>query len=554
MLRLHIVFYGFVAILSLIVVRLFYVQAIAPDQYATNDYLRTVRINPLRGSITDRHGEPLVINETRYELFAEPENIKKKHDLDDVIEDLDRILKTGEATLEAKFKTDKLWIAVDRDISFKEKDRIEKLDIFGLGFNETTRRYYPEASLAAQLVGFVGKDEDGDGVGYFGVEGYYNKDLEGLPGILKTERDVLGRPIVVGTQDKLRGEDGRELVLTIDKNTQRIAKEKLKDALKTYEAESGCVTVANPRTMEILAMTCLPDFDPAQYYEFSEKEFRNPIVTDVFEPGSIFKPLIVGAGLEEGVIKPTTTFNEKGPIKIGGYYIRTWNDKYSGKIDISHILQTSSNVGMVYIGRRLGNEKIRKYLDLYGLGQLTNIDVQGEVPSSLRSKWYPIDYATATFGQGVAVTQIQMITAFSALINDGWLMRPYVVKKMISESGTSNEIKPKKIRRILSEKTSAQVRKMLYETVLHGEAKWKIPKGYKLGGKTGTAQIAVEGSYDASKTNASYIGFAPVSDPKLIVLVTLHEPQASPWASETAAPLFFDIANDLIVEYNISPN
>lgn len=552
MFRLHSVFWGFFLILTFIIVRLFYVQAIAPDQFASNDYLRTVRINPLRGSITDRNGEPLVINETRYELFAEPKNITE--DVDDVIGDLDRILKTGEATLEAKFKTDKLWIAVDRDISYQEKERIEKLDIHGLGFTETTRRYYPEASLAAQLIGFVGKDEDGDGVGYFGVEGYYNKDLEGLPGILKTERDVLGRPIVVGTQDKLKGEDGRKLVLTIDKNTQRIVKEKLQDALETYEADSGCVTVADPWTMEIRAMTCLPDFDPLKYYEFTEKEFRNPIVTDVFEPGSIFKPLIVAAALEEEAIKPSTTFDEDGPLKIGGYYIRTWNDKYSGKIDISHILQTSSNVGMVYIGEKMGDEKVRKYLDLYGLGELTNIDVQGEVPSSLRSKWYPIDYATATFGQGVAVTQIQMITAFSALLNDGWLMRPYVVKKMIAEEGSSSIIYPKKVRRILSKKTAAQVRKMLYETVLHGEAKWKVPKGYKLGGKTGTAQIAVEGSYDASKTNASYIGFAPVDKPELVVLVTLHEPKASPWASETAAPLFFDIAKDLIVEYNISPN
>lgn len=551
MFRLHSVFGGFLIVLLIIIARLFYIQVIDPDAFAVNDYLQTVRITPSRGSITDRNGEPLVLNETRYELFAEPHVMSE--DVDSVIEDIDDVLKIGEATLEAKFDTDNLWISIDRDVSDKEKRKLEALKISGLGFNENSKRFYPEASLAAQLIGFVGKDDDGDSIGYFGVEGFYNKDLEGLPGILKSERDVLGRPIVIGTQDRLKGENGRTLQLTIDKNTQRIAKTKLKNALEIYKAQSGCVTVADPYTMEILAMTCLPDFDPGEYYRFTEKEFRNPIVSDTFEPGSILKPLIVAAGLEEKVIKPSTQFNEEGPVKIGKYYIRTWNDKYSGKIDITRILQTSSNVGMVFIGNKLGDDKIVNYLEEYGFGKLTGIDVQGEVPSKLKYQWYPIDYATATFGQGVAVTQIQMITAFSSLLNGGWLMKPYVVKHMISEEGHISKVKPKKIKRILSDKTSLQVRKMLQETVKHGEVQWDVPKGYQIGGKTGTAQIAVSGSYDASKTNASFIGFTPVNKPKFVILVTLHEPEASPWAAETAAPLFFDIAKDLIVEYNVSP-
>lgn len=551
MLRLHVVFIGCLSLLLIIIARLFYIQVLSPDQYATNDYLQTVRINPLRGSIVDRNNEPLVINETKYLLYAEPPHMDE--DTRDYVYELDKILELGESTLEAKLDTKKLWIPVTRGVTFDQKEEIQALDMPGLGFEEEPQRYYPEASLAAHLVGFVGKDNDGDSIGYFGVEGYYNKDLEGLPGILKTERDVLGRPIVVGTQDKLKGEDGRVLMLTIDKGTQLIAKNKLKKALETYEAQSGCVTIADPYTLEILALTCLPDFDPEKYYEFTEKEFKNPVVSNTFEPGSIFKPLIVAAALEDGAIEPDDTFNEEGPIKIGGYYIRTWNDEYNGKVDISRILQTSSNVGMVYIGEQLGNEKVRKSLDDFGLGQLTDIDVQGEVPSSIRQEWYPIDYATATFGQGIALTQIQMLTAFAAIANDGLIMKPHVVKKMISEQGDVKEIQPKEVRRIFSEKTTRDVKKMLYETVQNGEAHYKIPDGYKMAGKTGTAQIAVEGTYDASKTNASFIGFAPVNKPKFIMLVTLREPQASPWASETAAPLFFDIAKDLLVKYNIAP-
>ncbi len=551
MIRLHIVFVTFCLLLLVIVARLFYVQGFGSDTFSSNDYLRTVRINPFRGIIADRNEEPLVVNETRYTLFAEPKVVQNK---DTAIRRLDEALKIGEATLEAKLKSGKSWIALAKDLSEDQKRSVESLEIHGIGFDETSRRFYPEASLAAHLTGFVGKDQDGDGIGYFGVEGYYNKDLEGLPGILKTERDVLGRPIVIGTQDKLRGENGRRIVLTIDKSTQIIAKMKLKKALETYKAQSGCVTVADPFTLEILALTCLPDFDPVSYKNFDEKVFKNPVVSNTFEPGSIFKPLIVAAALEEKVIKPNDTFEEEGPIKIGGYYIRTWDDKYHGQTTMTQVLETSSNVGMVYIGEKLGNDKVKEYIKSFGFGKTTEIDIQGEVPSQIRSKWYPIDYATATFGQGIAVTQIQMVTAFSSIINGGWLMQPHVVKSLTSENGDKEEIAPKRVRRIVSDKTSTQIKEMLRATVRHGEAKWKIPDGYEMGGKTGTAQIALEGSYDASKTYASYIGFAPVNKPAFVMLVTLNQPETSQWASETAAPLFFDIAKDLLVEYNIAPD
>ncbi|KXK12277.1 MAG: Stage V sporulation protein D [Microgenomates bacterium OLB23] len=345
-------------------------------------------------------------------------------------------------------------------------------------------------------------------------------------------------------------------MLTIDKTTQMIVKRELQAAMEKYRAQRGCVTVADPRTGEILAMSCLPDFDPDNYFKFSQNEFRNPIVSDTFEPGSIFKPLIVAAALEEKVIQADDTYDEKGPIQMGQYYIRTWNDEYNGTISISRILQTSSNVGMVYIGEKLGNEKILTYLDKFGFGKQTGIDLQGEVETRIKPKkmWYPIDFATVTFGQGIAVSQIQMITAFSSLINGGYMVKPYVVKELVTENGESKEIKPKKLRRVISEKTSKSIIKMLEETVKHGEAKWDVPKGYRIGGKTGTAQIAVSGKYDATKTNASYIGFAPAQDPKFIILVSLSQPETSQWASETAAPLFFSIAKNLFVEYNIAPN
>lgn len=551
MLRLHILFTFILSLFVIIVMRLFYVQVIASDTFASNDYLRTVRVDPVRGLITDRNGKPLVINETRYLLFAEPKNIEDKND---VAESLSSILEMEEASIEAQLDTDKLWVAISRDISQEQKERIAEKKIYGLGFDETSKRFYPEASLAAHLTGFVGRDDDGDAVGYFGIEGFYNKDLEGLPGILKSERDLFYNPIVVGTQDKIKGEDGRKIVLTIDAALQKISKDALVNAVNRYEAKSGCVTIAEPHTMEILALTCVPDYDPSAYYDFTENEFRNPVVSDTFEPGSIFKPLVVAAALEEKAIKPSTTYNEDGPIKMGKYFIRTWDDTYKGKVNITEILQNSSNVGMVYIGEDLGNEKLVSYIEDYGFGKKTGIDIQGEVSSSLKQKWYDIDYATATFGQGIAVTQIQMLTAFSSIINGGWLMQPHVVKELVTDTGYVQKIEPKQVKKIISEDTSKIIRGMLHEAVKNGEVHWDTPDGYAIGGKTGTAQIAFEGEYDASRTNASFIGFAPVNDPKFVILVTLYQPQASPWASETAAPTFFEIAKDVIVEYNILPD
>ncbi|MBP9816244.1 penicillin-binding protein 2 [Candidatus Woesebacteria bacterium] len=551
--RIYVLSLLFSLFVGAIVVKLFYIQVLASSSYTPNNYLRSSRIEPARGNIYDRNKEPLAVNQSYYTLFSEPKNVTDSRKL---LMHIDEVTHIGEATLEGRFKKEKQWVPLAFNLTEDQKKDLEKREIAGIGFDEYKKRYYPEASIAAQLLGFVGKDDEGDSVGYFGIEGYYHKDLEGLPGILKTERDIIGRPIVIGTQNRLKGENGRDLVLTIDKTSQMIVKRELKAAIEQYRAKSGCVTVANPNTGEILAMTCLPDFDPDEYAKFTQHEFRNPIISDTFEPGSIFKPLIVAAALEEKAIKADDTYDEKGPIRIGQYYVSTWNDEYNGIISISRILQTSSNVGMVHIGEKLGNEKILAYLGKYGLGKETGIDLQGEVSPNLKPKksWYPIDFATVTFGQGIAVSQIQMITAFSSLVNGGWLVKPFVVKELIGENGEVKKIESKKIRQIISEKTSKEIRKMLEETVKHGEAKWKVPDGYRIGGKTGTAQIALAGKYDATKTNASYIGFAPVSNPQFIMLVTLNQPETSQWASETAAPLFFKIAKDLFVEYNIAPN
>lgn len=548
--RIRVLFYFFSLLLFAILIKLFFIQILASEKYTSNNYLQTQKILPLRGEIFDTNNQPLALNKTTYQLVAEPKLIKEKTDL---VKAIDNIVHIGEATLEAKIDMSKVWVPIIGNVSKEDRDRLAKMKIPGLEFNEEMKRFYPEGSMSAQLVGFVGKTDNGEDQGYFGLEGFYQKDLAGLPGVLKTERDLLGNPIVIGVQEKLNGDDGRNLVLTIDKNVQRIAKSHLKDGMKKYGASQGCVIIAEPNTMEILGMSCLPDYDPATYYKFSEDVFQNPAISMIYEPGSIFKPLIMAAAMQERVLRPDDTMEETGPIKIGEYQIQTWNNKYEGKITMTRILEKSSNVGMVYVGQKLGDKKVHDYLKKFGLGETTGIDLQGEVPGLMRpdNSWYPIDYATATFGQGIVVTPIQMIRAFSAIINGGHMMRPYIVKQMISSNGDVNNVKPQETSRVLDDRTSLLIRKMLQSTVQHGEIKADIPDGYTEGGKTGTAQIPIAGHYDASKTIASFIGFAPVDKPKFVVLISLKEPSSSIYGSETAEPLFFDIAKDLFVYYNI---
>lgn len=552
MTKLKLVFFFFIVFFALIIVKLFYLQVLSSFSSSNNNYLNYNKITPQRGFILDRNGKPLVLNQTSFRLYAEPKKVTDKAKL---IVDVDKVLAIGETTLEAKIDETKDWVSIQSGLTEEQKNQLAKLNIKGIGFEDTSQRYYPESSLAAHLLGFVGKNKVGDSVGYFGVEGFYDQDLIGLSGLMKTERDLLGRPILLGNQENIQSENGRNLILTIDNSVQKIIKTKLAEGLEKYKAKEGCIIVADPNSLEILGMDCLPDFDPDKYYQYGQDIFKNQAISSLYEPGSTFKPMIMAAAINEKKVKPDDLFDETGPVQIGEYKIKTWDDKYSGKISMTGILEKSSNVGMVYVGQKLGNANIFKYLNSYGFGSLTNIDLQGEVGGYLRpeNQWYPIDFATVNFGQGIAVTPIQMVKAVSSLINGGKVLRPHVVKEIDSGS-EKKQIEPIIENQVIDKKTSEIMRKMLESTVEHGEYKWSVPKGYKVGGKTGTAQIPLQGHYDSSKTIASFIGFAPVDDPKFIALVVLKEPGTSIYGSETAAPLFFEIAKELFVYYNIAPN
>lgn len=496
----------------------------------------------------------IISNERAYLLYAEPKKV------DDPIllrQKLAELLEVDEASISSNLgDKKKAWVSVWRKVPEGKKDKIESQNLQGVGFEEESIRFYPESSMAAHLMGFVGLDAKGDDKGYFGLEGYYDRQLRGRDGILKQETDAFGLPILMGLQNRLEPIDGRSLILHLDKSVQFIIEEKLKKALEKYEAKGGWVIVMDPKTGGILGMASYPNYDPKNYTSFESFLYKNPVVAETYEPGSTFKSLIMAAALNEDKVKPEQEFAEIGPVEVGGYTIRTWNNEYIGKLTATNILERSSNVGMVQVGKLLGKDNLYKYLESFGFGRPTGIDLEDEQSPDLRPKgsMYEIDLATISFGQGVAVTPIQMIRAVASLANNGDLMEPHVVKTIIEATGQKIDIKPKKIISIVSPKTASVISEMLVKAASHGEAKFALPKGYRIAGKTGTAQIPIAGHYDPGKTIASFIGFAPVPNPKFVMLTTLKEPGTSPWGSETAAPLFYEIARDLFNYYKIPPS
>lgn len=554
--RLRLVALLFYAWFFLIAVRLIYWQVVSHTELtlaATNQHLMQLEIPASRGEILTSDGSPLVSNQIAYLIYAEPKKIKDKPL---VAKELSQLLAIDQASLSATLDDRKVWVPIKHKVDKDIAEQIKTLHLDGVGFEEESKRYYPEGSMSAQLIGFVGSTYDGSPQGYFGLEGYYDRELRGRSGYLQQVKDASGKPILAGQQQRVPSENGSTLELHIDRSVQFLIEKKLQEGMEKYGARGGTIIVADPMTGGIIATASEPSYDPREYWNFSQDVYKNPAVADSYEPGSTFKVLTMASAVNEGVVEPTTVFEEKGPIKVGGYYIRTWDDKYRGTITATEILEKSSNVGMVQVGNKLGKDMFLSYLKNFDIGRETGIDLDEESSPTIRddADWKDIDLATASFGQGIVVTPMQMIKAVSAIANGGKLYTPQVVSVVTTANNQRIEIKPKMIRQVLTPKAANTVKDMMVDSVDHAEAHFVKPKGYRIAGKTGTAQIAVEGHYDKDKTIASFIGFAPADSPKFIMLVTLREPSSSQWGSETAAPLFFSIANELFAYYGIPPS
>lgn len=529
-------------------------QAEALTTLGESQYGRSMKLSPPRGEIKTSDDFALAANRITYRVFANPKEISNKEATAQILSPL---LGTDVASISSLLALDKFWVSLTTGIADDKKEQIANLKLPGIGFEEQATRYYPEASMAAQLLGFVGKNDLGDNQGYFGVEGYYDRQLRGKEGKAIQIHDALGRPILAKMQEVASEDSGRTLHLHIDRVFQYVVEQELKNGIEVYGAQAGLALAMDPKTGAMLAMASFPTFDPRTYGEFDSSLYKNPIITNTYEPGSTFKPLVMASAIDAGLLTPETRCPIcAGPVAIGGYEIRTWNDKYNANETMIDVIKHSDNTGMVFVSQTLGLHKMVSYLHKFGIGETTGIDLQGEVQAPIRDEqdWYPIDLATASFGQGISITPMQLLSGFSALANDGKRMEPHVVSQIEKNTGEMISIAPNELGRPVSSKTAKIITEILVNAVDNGEAKWAKPKGYRIAGKTGTAQIPVAGHYDPNKTIASFIGYAPANDPKFVMLVVVDRPTTSIFGAETAAPIFFNIAKKMLMYYGIAPS
>lgn len=553
--RFGVVLLGIFFLYSLLILRLFHWQIIEAENLSRQgkeQSFETLPIAATRGEIQSSDGFPLATNTISYLAYANPKQISDKQI---AAEKLSSILSKDTASISAALNRDLFWVRLAENIDSEKKKKIEKLKIPGVGFEQQFSRFYPEASMAAHLIGFLGRDRDGHDHGYFGIEGGYNSQLAGRDGAKYGARDALGNEIL----NDIRQDpeiDGRSLKLTIDRTIQYNVDKKLSDGIKKYDADGGSIIVMETATGKILGMASRPSFDPKKYYEYEGSSYKNPTLSSLYEPGSTFKVLVMAAALDMGLVKPDTKCNIcAGPVHVGEYSIKTWNGEYRPGITMNETIIHSDNTGMVFVGRKIGLDKMISYFKKYGLGEPTGIDLQGETTGVVKDRddWYTIDLATASFGQGISLTPIQLITAVNSIANGGIKMKPYVVDEILTPDGKTIQLKPTNEGRTVSNVAAKTITNMMINAVEQGEANYAKVKGYKIAGKTGTAQIPIAGHYDPNQTVASFVGFFPPSKPKITMLVIFNRPKSSIYGAETAAPVFFSLARDMIKYYNLPP-
>lgn len=523
-----------------------------------------------RGSILASDGFPLAASEQAHVVWASLKEIK---DAEKIASSLARLfikvdsqeatpgainekelLKKEEERIKSLLsRTDVGWVPLKRKVERRIKEEIEKMEFSGIGFDPEEGRIYPEASMAAQVLGFVGRDVAGQPKGYFGLEGYYDLTLTGSKGVKSWEKDAFGNPIILGGQNRITALDGITLKTHIDRSAQYIVEKHLEEGVRKFAADKGIVVVIRPQDGAVLAMSGYPAYDPEKFNDFPKELYINSAVGESFEPGSVFKVLVMAAALDAGAVKEDDKCDCSGPRKIADYTIESGSNKYFPGSSPKEIIEHSDNVGMIWVAERLGKEMFVEYLKKYGFGEATEVDLQGEFAPGLREHWGLIDLATASFGQGIAVTPIQMVRAVAALANKGKLMYPQVVDKIIGE-GWEEDIKPRMANQAVSGKAARQVTDMMVSGVESKSKMWPVPYGFKVAGKTGTAQIPVSGHYDPEKVVASFVGFAPAYEPKFVMLVSLNNPKVGQFASQNAAFVWFDIAAELLPHFGARPN
>ncbi len=514
-------------------------------------HLREWIVLPKRGTILDRAGEPLALSLEAQSVYARPRRIKEP---ESIARTLAQLLGLDSAEVQKRLRTKKPFAWIKRQVTPKEAERIRTLNLKGVGMYYEPDRYYPQGRLAGQVIGFVGRDSQG----LEGIEFYYDAYIRGETGSSVIERDGRGRRVLVQGVEELQIPPGADIHLTLDTSIQHLVERELEAAVSKFRAKAGIAMVVEPFSGEVLALANYPFFNPNSFTRYSSWQWRNRAVTDSFEPGSTFKAILAAAALEEGIVgKEDLLYCEFGKYFYAGKIIHD-SHKY-GWLPFYKIIQYSSNIGATKVAEKLKKERYFEYIKRFGFGRLTEIDMPGEVAGTVRplSEWSPIALATHSFGQGIAVTPIQLVMAYGAIANGGFLMQPFVVRRVVGPDGKVLVVNQAHVvRRVVSEKTARLLTSILKGVVSDGgTGVMASVEGFEVAGKTGTAQKPdlVHGGYAANKKIASFIGFVPADDPRLVLLVLVDEPEVNVYGGVVAAPVFRNIARGVLRHLGVVP-
>jgi cell division protein FtsI (penicillin-binding protein 3)/stage V sporulation protein D (sporulation-specific penicillin-binding protein) len=537
---------------SLQIVRHNFYTALARDQHEVLE-----KLIPRRGEIfiqeKDNIWHPLAINRDFQTAFLVPKEVEDK---EEVAQKLSPILEiSSEKILEKLKDPNDPYEPLKSKLNDEAAEKIKELNLKGVRLISESWRWYPQGSLASNVLGFIGI-KDTQKIGQYGLEQYYEKELAGKSGFLQSEKDALGRWLLMGDYNLEQAQDGVNLYLTLDQNIQYVLEQKMKAVVEKWGAANGCGIVIEPKTGAIRGMASFPNFDPNEYQKTKDNDyFMNSCVQKLYEPGSVFKPIVMTAGLDTGRISPETTYVDTGSVQIGSYVIKNAQEKVYGQSTMTKVLERSINTGVIFVQRLVGGETFKKYIEAFGFGEPLGIDLAGEASGDLKNirENREINFATAAFGQGVSVTPLAMASALAAIANDGKLMRPYVVEKIIQSDGQETVTQPNLFRQVVSPQTASKLTAMLVSTVRNGYDKIKI-SGYFIAGKTGTAQIPDPSRRGYSdETSHTFIGYAPAYNPKFLVYLKMERPHGIEFASESLAPVFADLAKYLFNYYEIPP-
>lgn len=540
---------------AIIISRLYAIQVLGREKWvamAETQHMVAQALRAERGNIAlkDHDGTyPVAVNREYKTVYVIPKLVE---DVAGTAVALSSVLGVDEGIIRERLsdRADPFEV-IKKKINVDEEAKLKELHLRGVNFLPETFRYYPAGELASKVIGFVGPGGEGE-IGIYGVEAGWNSELYGKAGHISQERDSAGRWISLTDRDHTEPVDGENLVLTIDRVIQYEVESILSDARERFNADTASAIVLEPKTGKILAMASVPQFNPNEYGKADDLGlFMNPLVSLPYESGSVLKPITMALGIEAGKVSPASEFIDTGSIEEAGYTIQNAEGKVYGRSTMTKVLEQSINTGVMYVERLVGHSTFRDGLRNFGFGTRTGIRLPAEHSGNLRNLdnlKATIQFMTAAFGQGITVTPLQLAMAYGVLANDGILMKPQIVDRIIDRDGVTQPIEPQEVRRVLSQETAREVGLMLRSVVVNGHGKRADVPGYIVGGKTGTAQVAKSGSkgYDENITIGTFAGYAPVNDPRFVVIVKFDNPKDVQWAESSAAPTFGSIMQFLL--------